>query len=90
MTEHTPTPWMVEATARAFYIAAGESELVGSTTIDDTGKANAEHIVRCVNLHDELVAALTGILESYVPRRDSDDPDVMAAQAALAKARGES
>ena len=32
---------------------------------DDMREANAEHIVRCVNAHDELVEALTGIMAAF-------------------------
>lgn len=61
-TKHTPTPWKFD----------GESinDLQGNTVAfprsggfmpghrDENLRANAAHIVKCVNLHDELVDAL--------------------------------
>ncbi len=60
MSEHTPTPWAasdvrVDATARKAH--------EGPTCIASS-VANAAHIVKCVNLHDELVAAMEGLLAS--------------------------
>lgn len=68
----------------------------------ETNKANAAHIVRCVNTHDDLVAALDALHKAgedhmrHVPG-DSDFARSNAefyraldtARAALAKARGE-
>lgn len=36
----------------------------------DEQRANAAHIVKCVNHHDELVAALNAITAAYVGERD--------------------
>lgn len=59
-TKHTPTPWdrmgdliiRVEGPA-SFDVAKVDSE------------ANAAHIVKCVNLHDELVEALSELMKVY-------------------------
>lgn len=62
-TNHTPTPW--HAAGVTVYAPAGHT---ARATVADTtccgsmtraeDEANAAHIVRCVNAHDELVAAL--------------------------------
>lgn len=73
MTEHTPTPWRVIA-GDDYYIAADAypKEFIGHFKSDDTGdyvawmgnrpkdfsEANAAHIVKCVNAHDEAIALL--------------------------------
>lgn len=69
-TQHTQTPWKV----RQAYLNGEPCNYTihtGMTTIadcsyDEQGEANAAHIVKCVNHHDELVAALTSIA-SYIP-----------------------
>ncbi len=56
--EHTPTPWKVGYLGR---------EIVSSVDTS-VGKAywkqDAAHIVKCVNMHDELVEALKRVAES--------------------------
>jgi len=51
---HTPTPWRIRD--------CGNTEIIGANgrTVETLPGAsyNAAHIVRCVNAHDELVAAL--------------------------------
>jgi len=60
---------------------------------------DAAHIVRCVNNFDQLVKALEGMVNDAVALAESGDagfydaektPPVIAARAALAKARGQS
>ncbi len=51
MNKHTPTPW--EINERTQYIENPNSGIVADVTKLD--KANAEHIVKCVNAHDELM-----------------------------------
>lgn len=67
-TQHTPTPWQLvgphqEATHIIAMpeIAAKQGESVAWVTAKlerGEGPANAARIVLCVNMHDELVAAL--------------------------------
>ena len=65
--EHTPTPWEVIETFDYDFqiypkgnVEAGHNQIaVIPATGDGDDKANATHIVHCVNLHDELVAALS-------------------------------
>lgn len=100
MSAHTPTPWVlvhpvgdekpsiVNMTADAkvdYYIA----EMIGNYK---AAGADAAHIVRCVNAHDELVAALSDLLSEVNAAglgsaKDFGWPAVTAAaRAALAKA----
>jgi hypothetical protein len=61
--QHTPTPWTVEF---GQVIVSEDTTLAMTAPVhngprvisDDECKANARHIVHCVNLHDELVQAL--------------------------------
>lgn len=66
-TKHTPTPW--DASDRENYslifgkgfekpIATCDSYSKGFGPSKDERKANAAHIVKCVNMHDELVENL--------------------------------
>jgi len=99
-TKHTPTPWSAGndyisgkgddgASHRIAYMLpmpsvafAGPDALARQA---DTPIANAAHIVRCVNAHDELVAALQAIASCDV-RAPGDVVDI--ARAALAKVEG--
>jgi len=60
--KHTPTPWTYHDLADGY--GQERFDVVGSDGIsvaDEQGtfdKASADHIVKCVNLHDELVGAL--------------------------------
>lgn len=61
--QHTPTPWKVNGIDHIF---TTNEKLIATTFIDagmtrEDRKANAEHIVRCVNSHDALVGALRDI-----------------------------
>jgi hypothetical protein len=65
--QHTPTPWTVEF---GQVIVSEDTTLAMTAPVhngprvisDDECKANARHIVHCVNLHDELVQALEDLL----------------------------
>lgn len=69
-TKHTPTPWVATSNESYWVIvpeARGENDPyeIGDVcssypSSKDQGlqQANAAHIVKCVNLHDELVEAL--------------------------------
>lgn len=90
-TQHTPTPWHDEIGA------PGSSS--GLTVRDENGNIiarvgsidDAAFIVRACNAHDELVAALRGLLDATKDIRGIDPeeykPEAFAtARAALAKA----
>ena len=67
MSAHTPAPWTISDHSNTD-IADAKGDPVGETFsrywdghtdhFDAERRANAAHIVRCVNAHDELVAAL--------------------------------
>lgn len=60
--KHTPTPWIYDG--YEVYSDDCEYHPVANSTPnhtcrdDEEGIANAAHIVKCVNMHDELVEAL--------------------------------
>lgn len=57
--EHTPTPWKVYLYGGVQIGQEDTGEAVCSMWGDkQEGEANASHIVKCVNMHDELVEAL--------------------------------
>lgn len=80
MSKHTPTPWGVpDGGTQPTITTADESKHIA--TMADTGdemEANAAFIVRAVNCHEALVAALKGLVE-----RGTDSPVHLAAEAAL-------
>lgn len=63
MSKHTPTPWRVDGRQiigtndRGFEDVLAEM-LKWSEPYTSTQQANAEHIVKCVNAHDELIGEL--------------------------------
>ena len=66
-TAHTPTPWNLNEV----YIIDSEGYSIATTMFGDKASieedlANAAHIVKCVNLHDELVAALKAARDDYL------------------------
>ena len=99
---HTPTPWK---TGNAFDCARDHAisadgnliaRVMGNGYPIGTGwspesAANADLIVRAVNAHDALVAALeaiTGMVEAYAGHPMSNDKRTKDARAALAAAKG--
>ncbi len=103
MTKHTPTPWKVAETAplvmdRGMFIRCvneghdhGAIACVNLGSRSEEVQANARLIVKAVNCHDDLIEALTGLLE-VCPCKNGCDPKDMtcatnAARAALAKAK---
>ena len=95
MTKHTKTPWVATKplAGQAFYYIdpAGEEMQYGKIATCWSGGDNANHIVHCVNMHDELVEALENIMrfvqtkgEPYLPRVDA----IEAAKSAIKKAKG--
>jgi hypothetical protein len=87
--QHTPTPWQV-ITVRGATQVSGNGKIIAS--IVQPAEANAAHIVRCVNAHDELVAALQlaqKVLDALALDDDCTEGQPEAAhavRAALAKA----
>jgi hypothetical protein len=87
--QHTPTPWMLDP---HFVLRDADGEWVTRLNTsrrhdnkhDPEAEANAEFIVRCVNAHDELVAALRDIIAS-VEKCGIGIVDLSRGRAALAK-----
>src|SRR3974390_1068558 len=61
-TKHTPGPWRIED--HSDVTDSDESLVTHGVGIADEADANPAHIVRCVNAHDELVAALDMLMDS--------------------------
>lgn len=93
-TQHTPTPWKCAARpgpcgTHLLCIASANDLLIAD--IWGGSEANAAFIVRAVNAHDELVAALRGVLvwaDRYRPPLSPDSIEMLErVRAALAKAK---
>lgn len=102
--KHTLLPWVVFEDESADGIGTFIGNEQTKTIIAHLGKdgetsagyckPNAAHIVKCVNMHDELVAALVKIaldLDSKIQAADIEDLSfaLNTAKDAIAKARGE-
>ena len=81
-------PWKIGAmeSGRVAIDDAQDRQVTGWLEPED-----AERILKAVNAHDDLLAALKGMLQAYDDGVQSDwaSPYVRAAHAAIAKARGE-
>ena len=105
MTDHTKTPWRIVSRTDGADIVTGDypggrARLIascwsgGSDDADDAARANAEFILRAVNAHDDLLAALRGMVEMFEHRIYNRPGPIDAAQrwdaarAAIAKAEG--
>jgi len=90
MAEHTPTPWVWDGACQL-----RDADGHGFQSVSRMGShptdANMEHIVHCVNMHDELVEALYNLHVLY-GHRPSDNVEEAAhdiASDVLAKAKGD-
>jgi hypothetical protein len=98
-TSHTPTPWRngdkygedIFSGVDRIAVATEHPYRPGEAIV---AVANAAHIVRCVNAHDDLVAALKALEDCYCEASEHLDRDqrahhrevLMQARAALVKA----
>lgn len=95
--EHTPTPLISgkspfevynhdHGDAVPFYVTRGQVILAYCYEYDD-----AAHIVKCVNMHDELVEALKFLLSSAHDNQTGiqEAEETLKKAGAFAKARGE-
>lgn len=84
--EHSPLPWTARESSDSFWgwiVDSPKTCAVATATC----QIDAEHIVRCVNVHDELVAALRGMVDWFELRREKAPLD--DARIALAKAEAQ-
>jgi len=106
-TKHTPTPWSVNTTSFSgaivrFHIAGpvhGSCYPICEHILEEKPDAtqqleDAAHIVRCVNSHDELLAALKLMVEVGCDLYDMDmgdngAPALDKARAAISKAESQ-
>ena len=65
MNAHTPTPWALHRDAMRIIGNAGPAHGIAVANTFDAD--DAAHIVRCVNSHDALIAALRSICETTRP-----------------------
>ena len=62
MSQHTPAPWITNK--RTEIVTANDYYLLAACISDDgTSVANAAHIVKCVNMHYELVNSGAAFLQ---------------------------
>ena len=76
MTKHTPTPWVVTGKLFDEVIIEttvdmdkqgheyGDKTVIGSSEWTYVKDEDAKHIVKCINMHDELIYALEFIAKS--------------------------
>lgn len=71
--EHTPTPWKRRTyTSNAHVITKGDKDIAYTPDFSETGKEDADFIVKSVNNHDRLVEALGHCIQIM---EDLDVPD---------------
>lgn len=64
MTKHTPTPWMYSEVLGGCFVRAGDREVLSyKHSPDAVNRANAAHIVRCVNAWDDAGALRARLTE---------------------------
>lgn len=103
MAEHSPTPWYVHDLTNVMsseelphqlmaLVAETDMGFTGEEDKQERWEANAEHIVRCVNAHDDLVAMLDRVNRFMGGEHEDDDKGWIelhiAVYEALQKARG--
>lgn len=79
--QHTPTPWCITREGPFGCEISGDVNNVAycSAVRNEPAKANAEHIVLCVNAHDDLVAAAQAAIEyDAAIAASANDPEKMA------------
>jgi hypothetical protein len=78
---HSPTPWKLNQFGAIICKSHEVAYVSDDSHNGQTEKADREHIVKCVNLYDELVsgikcslADLEGIMPEYEPSGDRTHP----------------
>jgi len=85
MNKHTPTPWTVQQSDHVggLLIKPVPGQVVAQCDEGSEMEANAAFIVRAVNAHDDLVAALKNCAPYYAVMGEAT---IFAIEAALKKA----
>ena len=98
MPDNSPTPWRIEELEGDRFIVDANGNIVANRLIEAAvSPVDLDHIVRCVNLHEELVAALEKLVaenKSYDKEEHSVTKNDLKRRyaeydALLAKAKGE-
>lgn len=86
--KHTPTPWAQHDIYPWEIWHGADYHIADVHGREEIRKANADHIVHCVNLHDELIEALEKL--ARLENGDSYGNSIgnRIAQEVLAKAKG--
>lgn len=96
---HTPAPWFYDTEGRRAFLLDIDGATIGELVTPGMNDAtrDVEHIVRCVNAHDDILAALERLVYWYARRHGDDDllmptiaqePEIQNAIKAIAKAKG--
>ena len=95
MNNFAPTPWKLAVYLNAIDVVDANGDLVAFITDRDIAgeglpPANAEFVVRACNSHYDLLVALEAMVERAIPcaKHWKDDASIVAAHAAIAKAKG--
>lgn len=84
---HTPTPWRLGEASNEYQSIVCDDNANGVTfwVANVDARANvAAHIVKCVNLHDELVDALELLIDNISPEAWEALPQYVQEQVMLA------
>ena len=82
---HTPTPWKYREGWECYQLCSANGMPIGLTDYPSDGRnifreeaeANAAHIVRCINVHDQLVEALRLVDEKLGHKFNSELSDIV-------------
>lgn len=89
--KHSPAPWHIDAGHHGISIRAGriDAPFGGDLVASVFDTADADHIVRCVNAHDEIAAFLWELASGRnATTRDLPKSIIRDARALLAKLEG--
>lgn len=87
---HSPLPWIISNQGKSHIVTTPGGKFIAATDYsygeEGVFQANAAHIVKCVNSHDDLVDALREILRRGEDGMMTGCKASSIAEAALAKA----
>lgn len=88
MSKHTPTPWELVETIDGVFFYQTENKKPHLRLGEMFKPADAQYVLKCVNMHDELVEALKMAVE-YFDGQEITGGGIPTMKAALAKAEAE-